>query len=239
MIQYRNLISVYNGLKGRENPEWSNFWYDDADDNSKKRYLIVGDSTARMVRSTFAKLSHSPCDLLGTSCALDDELFVNQLEAFFNNTIYKYDIIYVQLGHHSRINKNGEPYQENDYIKFEHDFTALCNYLNQFCRKIVVESVFMSVMPKIHKRKVRGARMLRKLGLLKTEKEIPDEIANSIKRRKNKIIENVAIKNKYFFCDLCSFMEEKKIPHIDHIHYVESAKPIIVYKMMEFIDYAY
>lgn len=35
------------------------------------------------------------------------------------------------------------------------------------------------------------------------------------------------------------FYGREKIPHIDHIHYVESAKPIIVYKMMEFIDYAY
>lgn len=71
-------------LTEREDIEWPNFWIDRANDNSSKRILLIGDSTSRMIRSTFSKISGSPVDLLATSSALHDELFINQINAFFN-----------------------------------------------------------------------------------------------------------------------------------------------------------
>lgn len=96
MKQFRKFIeNISNIYSYREGCEWSNFLFDRATDEKSKRYLIIGNSTARMVRSTFAKLMQAPVDMLGTSSAIDDELFVNQIDAFFNNSLYRYDAIFV------------------------------------------------------------------------------------------------------------------------------------------------
>lgn len=94
-------------LTEREDIEWSNFWIDRANVNSSKRILLIGDSTSRIIRSTFSKISDCPVDLLATSSALHDELFINQINAFFNQRKYKYETIFVQLGHHAVYNKMG------------------------------------------------------------------------------------------------------------------------------------
>ena len=76
MQSYRDLIGdTYKGCPAREPVEWSNFWYDGADCRAGRRCLLIGDSTIRMVRSTFAKVAGCPVDMFGTSSALDDELY--------------------------------------------------------------------------------------------------------------------------------------------------------------------
>lgn len=95
-------------LTEREDIEWSNFWIDRANVNSSKRILLIGDSTSRIIRSTFSKILGCPVDLFATSSALHDELFINQINAFFNQSKYKYETIFVQLGHHAVYNKMGE-----------------------------------------------------------------------------------------------------------------------------------
>lgn len=94
-------------LTEREDIEWSNFWIDKANAYSSKRILLIGDSTSRIIRSTFSRISGCPVDLLATSSALHDELFINQINAFFNQSKYKYETIFVQLGHHAVYNKMG------------------------------------------------------------------------------------------------------------------------------------
>lgn len=94
-------------LTEREDIEWSNFWIDKANVYSSKRILLIGDSTSKIIRSTFSRISGWPVDLLATSSALHDELFINQINAFFNQSQYKYETIFVQLGHHAVYNKMG------------------------------------------------------------------------------------------------------------------------------------
>ena len=55
----------------REQIEWCNFWYDNAVNSDAKRILIIGDSTARMVRSTLSKLLGRPVDLFATSSSIE------------------------------------------------------------------------------------------------------------------------------------------------------------------------
>lgn len=76
-------VKTHDSINGRETTEWSNFWYDQANDSSEHRILLIGDSTVRMVRSQFAKMINCPVDMLGTSSGLHDILFVEQVNAFF------------------------------------------------------------------------------------------------------------------------------------------------------------
>lgn len=231
MINYSELkdrVKVYNGYTGREDIEWSNTWISNADRPVKKRILLIGDSTARMIRSTLERCSKVPVDMIGTSAALDDILFTNILHAFFNDSLYKYDAIFIQLGHHSRINKLGQAYTESDYEKFHNDLMTLLGYLKQFSDNIILETVFLSVKPK---KPYQIA--LNFLGL--PIAEIPDEEANFVKRKKNAIIKQVAGESNVSFLDICAYMEEKKIPHRDHIHYIGKAKSIISKEMLKYI----
>lgn len=225
----------------REAIEWGNTWIDNANEtnsNKSKRYLIIGDSTARMVRSTLAKLLNAPVDLIGSSSALDDELFVNQIDGFFNNISYKYDVIFVQMGHHSRTGKNGEVYSEKDYEKFKKDLISLLTYLRQHCDKIVLETVFSSVLPaKINKieKRIFGHRLHRYLFKLGIRKEIRDNDINSVTDKKNGIIREVAKSSEFklFFLDIDELISKQHFLHTDHIHYENAAKQFIAKKMCD------
>ena len=228
MKSYREFIkNISNIYSYREGCEWSNFWFDRATDEKSKRYLIIGDSTARMVRSTFAKLMQAPVDMLGTSSAIDDELFVNQIDAFFNNSLYRYDAIFVQLGHHSRISKDGMPYKEEDYIKFENDYSPLLKYLKQYSSLIITETVFDS-----YQKKSRFKTWLCRISIMK-EKE--DDGINNITRRKNNIIKELSLQGGVNYVDINSFMKNKKCVHVDHIHFEDKAKILIAQEMKRYL----
>lgn len=53
----------------REKLEWVNFWIDQSnEENVKKRILLVGDSTSRVIRRTMSEtLGGMPVDLFATS----------------------------------------------------------------------------------------------------------------------------------------------------------------------------
>lgn len=137
------LKDTHDLIPGRERLEWSNFWYDDTNKEVEHRILLVGDSTARMVRSTFAEKSGYAVDLCGISSGLHDIFFAKQMDCFFSSNKYKYDAIFVQIGHHSRIGETGEPYSEDDYKRFEEDYNILLDYLMQFSTKIILLTIFI------------------------------------------------------------------------------------------------
>lgn len=119
MQSYRELIGdTYKGLGAKEPVEWSNFWFDAADRSEKRRFLLIGDSTVRMVRSTFAAVAGCPVDMLGSSSSLDDELFVIQTDAFFRSVPYSYEAIFVQMLDMDAVMK-GSGYAHIDHIHFE------------------------------------------------------------------------------------------------------------------------
>lgn len=235
---YRDFLpTIHNDLALRENIEWSNFWWDKADEsNTPMRYLLIGDSTARMVRSTFAKILKRPVDMIGSSSILNDELFVNQIDAFFDNTLYRYDVIFIQMGHHGRHRSDGSPLNEDDFNEFEKSLEALVSYLKQFTDKIVLETIFDAVKPhKISKvdrvfLKGRFHHVLCRIGIRKEE---PDESINIITSRKNDIIISLSMNlgEKVYLLDINKLVNKTNYVHIDHIHFEEKAKGYIANMM--------
>lgn len=221
MISYRSLLeSVHDNIVGREDIEWSNFWFDKANQDSKQRILLVGDSTARMVRSRLAKALSLPVDLFGTSSGLHDALFCSQIDAFFECG-RRYDAIFVQLGNHSRINKDGDLYEATDYERYERDLRALITFLQQFSERIILETVFFCVHP-------LGAfsSWLEKVTRIKLEKY--DETINCNTRRKNRAIMRVAADMHLELLDINDIMMKGNFMRVDHIHFERRAVHTIV-----------
>lgn len=229
-----------NSIDYREDLEWSNFWYDSANKLKSNRLLVVGDSTVRMIRSTLAHLSGYTVDLFGSSSQIDDILFINQLECFFATIDYRYEAIFVQVGHHGRTSINGGEYQETDYLRYENSIRLLLKYLQQFSDKIIVETIFDSVISKHKNRwytpilfKIGIIQLLHKIGFRKEHK---DSKINAITRKKNDILRSISIGlSNVMFLDINEIMNNTNFIHIDHIHFEEKAKDRIVHEMIKML----
>lgn len=231
MKRFRDMLrtSVEAQSKLREDIEWSNFWWDDANKQSDKRICLVGDSTARMVRSALAKALKAPVDLIATSAGFHDELFVSQVDTFFTTGYQKYDAIFVQLGHHAEIGKSGGVFEECDYNTYYEDYKDFILFLQQMTNNVVVESVFYTVIP--NKSPLAKVRRFFKL------KEKYDESINGPKQKKNDLACEASKETGAKYLDINNYMltKGKWYRHRDHIHFEDSAKTFIVDKMLEYL----
>lgn len=203
----------------REEIEWSNFWYDQANSDADGRILLIGDSTARMIRSTYARESGKPVDLFATSSNPYDPLFIAQLDCFFSSARFRYDTIIVQVGHHGDVGVS-----EKAFHAFRESCSVLIDFLLQFTDNILIESLFYSVKP----------RKYWKIAKLLHLKETYDSAANEIRDAKNRIWEKIAQEKGLKYLDINGFMLEngKQFYHQDHIHFENAAKKFIVDEMM-------
>lgn len=217
--------SFYNE---REEIEWANFWIDQADQERKDRILLIGDSTARMVRSCLAKCTGRPVDLLASSSSFHDSMFINQMDCFFSEKGYEYDTIFVQVGHHGEIGIGGGTYKDEDWKIFEEEFRVLITFLKTMTEKVVIESIFYTVFPD---KRNKFVKMLIKCP------EKYDDITNEMKKKKTEIMFKVAKELECKTLDINKYMLKEGIRyrHVDHIHFEEKAKPFICQKMMEYV----
>ena len=173
--------------------------------NKQVRLLIIGDSTARMTRSSLAKLTKCPVDMIGTSSNLYDELFVNLVDSFFNNNLYRYDAIFVQLGHHGRMGIDGGSFSSQDLCRYKENMKALLNFLQQFSKCIIVETIFDAVVP--------ASRFQKLLIRLHLKQEKPDAKINTITQAKNSALFSICENSPYRILDINDFMNwSKRIP---------------------------
>lgn len=206
----------------REKLEWVNFWIDQANEEEEgKRILLVGDSTSRVIRRTMSEvLGGIPVDLFATSAALRDVIYWDQLDDFFNHSIYKYNYIFVQVGNHSRINEEGSgPFTEYDYTRFHDDYTTLIKYLQNYCKRIILEPCYPMVIPKEYGRlKSNFRKAIHKYFKVKFYQQ-PNEEANAVSMKKNEIMHNVAQELSVPWCDINAYLDNTYYIRRDHIHY--------------------
>lgn len=237
-----NLISNYispshDRLEGRESIEWANFWYSRANSlyDNGSRILLVGDSTVRMVRSTFENVTHVPVDMIGTSCGLNDILFLSQMDAFFVSSQYKYTAIFIQMGHHSIRGVDGNIYCDSDYEQFKKDYVGLICFLRQYCSNIILLTCFLNVSPLPSK--MDG--MITSLPVLLYRKIFGEKIDfswSNVVIEKNRIISEIATEENLKFCDIDEFMRLDcnglfpRFIHKDHIHFWGTKAKIAIVK---------
>ncbi len=192
------------------------------------RILLVGDSTARKVRSSLARLTGRSVDMIGTSANLYDEIFVNLLDGFFRNTRYSYAAIFVQIGQHGRKSADGGEYRSEDFDRFREDFRSLLTFLRQFAPRIITESIFDAVVP--------PSGLMRMAVKLRLAKEKYDGSVNAITRGKSRIIEEVAGSMGVDFLDINAIMNRTRHVHADHIHYGRAAQKVIAAHMKKKLE---
>lgn len=232
MTTFSELINhVANDISFREEIEWTNTWIDKANPppySTSYRILLIGDSTVRMVRSTLAKLACCPVDMIGTSSNIYDELFLNLIDAFFKDNIYRYNVIFVQLGNHGRISRYGGEYSKKDLEDYESDMRNFLLYLKQYSNRIILESIFDAVIPN-----KRWKRPLLRLGLLHEKK---DPNINSITSKKSEVLKRLSEELTMEFLDINAYMDTMNFIHVDHIHFEQRAKKVIASKMLSILN---
>ena len=185
-----------------------------------------------MIRSTLARVSGCPVDLIASSSCPFDSLFINQVECFFKETLYQYDCCFIQIGVHGRFNTERDDLFDADSNKFKQNILGLCAYLQQFIDKIIVETIFLTVQPK-----KKWLKYISDMGFFKyirgMVKDVPDIEKNRFQKKKNEIIRSFG--RDVNVLDICSLMEKFKYKKYDHIHYERDAYNVIVKYMIEAI----
>ena len=125
---------VFNPFKNREEVEWTNTWIEACDHPDKKRALFIGDSVTREIRSEMSKLyTDFAFDYIGTSSSFDDPCFYNIFDAFFSNNLYKYKLVFINIGakhcwyiHTAKNRKAASDYKKSfkNFIKYMKDHVA-------------------------------------------------------------------------------------------------------------------
>lgn len=178
-----------------------------------------------MVRSTLAREMKCPVDMIGSSSNIYDELFVNLIDSFFNNSLYHYDAIFVQMGHHGRMGIDGSAFTRNDLTRYEENMKSLLQFLQQFSRTVIVETIFDAVVP--------ATRFQQLLIRLRMKQEKLDPKINAVTQAKNTVLSSICQNSHYHLLDINSFMNNLHYLHIDHIHFEQRAKKVIARRMKE------
>lgn len=216
----------------RENVEWSNIWIDRVPDRDCKRYLLIGDSVLRMIRSSIAGKLNCPIDFIGCSSALNDVLFVGLVDYFFQTTNYRYAGVVIQVNHHGTVGIDGGDFNEVDYKIYHDSLSHLVEFVKQHTSNVVLVNVldFYMLKPKI---KHFPQRLHDALYRWKVLKEKKDEFRTAICHCRNVEIHKVAQESNIKFLDLNKVIANHKIIRVDRIHPEYKAVPIMADSIVE------
>lgn len=185
-------------LKDREEIEWINCWWSDANQEIE-RILLIGDSVTRALRSSLEYYMFGQCavDLFAASFSLSDPLFWKHLSCFIESLEYTYKCIIVQYGvQHDRFRKCSISAEERQCFKTQ--YIRLLKLLIHLC-----PTVFL----------MTGNSNVDKNQPDKIDKEIEPEITC-----RNSIIKEVG---ELFHCDLFDFYllaHNSDYKFVDNIH---------------------
>lgn len=199
----------------REQIEWSNFWWEDANKRCD-RILLIGDSVTRGYRSSLnniLKMQGYVVDLCAFSASVVDSLTEKMLKAFFAVTEYSYDYIGVQMGG-------------------QHDWSIKCcedledrNLFKQFYKRYVIELkskckvlFLLSYTPTVLKEDLEKDNIERNKELI----------------CRNEIAKEVAFETNCQYIDLWSTILEKECKHVDYIHFDREANQYIAICVSDF-----
>lgn len=95
-------------IRRRNNCEWSNFWWEDANDHKKPRVLLVGDSIAVGYRPfVYARLGEWACvDMYASSRAICDPAYMKEIR--YSLSEYTYRAVHFNNGLHGDYVTAGE-----------------------------------------------------------------------------------------------------------------------------------
>jgi len=183
-----------------ENKEWTNLWWDEAEDQDLPRAFLVGDS---ITCGYFPDVINILGDTLritamGTSKAIDNPYFIPEMEFVFKQYGYKYNIIHFNNGLHGW-HLNTDEYEMN--------YEKTINYiLNNFTgtKVILATCTPMSIPGNLEE--------------IDKEKDV-------LIRERNEVIKKIGLKYNLIVEDLYLPMFDHPLYHCDDgVHFIEEGK---------------
>ncbi len=181
----------------REDIEWTNTWWEHANDLTCSRILMIGDSVTRGIRPRLHALvkPRYVVDLFATSLQVTDPLLEKEFDFHFSIKEYSCDRVIIQEGgQHGFDRKCSE--DPLYYERFQENYINLIARVEKFCRNIIFLSSTATVLPE---------------SLTELNRKRNEEI-----QARNKIVKDVADIKGYQYVNIYSLTETCK--HIDQIH---------------------
>lgn len=188
-------------IKNREDIEWSNFWWEDAN-RECSRILLIGDSVTRGYRSllnNILKNTDYVIDLCAFSASITDDLTDKMLAGFFSVSEYSYECIGIQLGGQHGFKNLQCHINKKDRETFKELYQKYVRKLRSRCGNIF----FISYTPTV----------------LDENLQIYNINRNNELICRNEIVREVALETHSLYIDLWSMLLDRKCEHIDKIHF--------------------
>lgn len=188
-------------ISTRENIEWLNYWIEDAD-TGKKRIILLGDSVTRDLRKKlqFYMQKKYAVDLIAMSYCILDDMVLEEIKHYFQNSPYEYECIIYQMGaHHGYHIACAE--SEEDAEKFAVRTLEILKCLKRYSLRVIAISSTLE-------------RCFDKEGqkLFNHNKEI---------EKRNQLLEIAVQKAQITFWDLNKKMYNQVLRYLDWCHFNE------------------
>lgn len=201
-----------NELMYRETIEWSNAWWEQANNLGCKRILMIGDSVTRGIRPRLHKIVTPDyvVDLFASSLQITDSLLEKEINFHFSVREYLCDKVIIQQGGQHGFDRRCS--DDKEFCQyFRNCYLKLISQIESFCDKIIFLSATATVL--------QG-------DLMHLDEDRNVEIV-----ARNEIVKEVAtIKNKEYI-DIYNMTEACK--HVDQIHLDQECYERVAKKIVE------
>lgn len=184
-----------------ERIEWLNYWIEDAD-KDKTRILLIGDSVARQFRKELNEALEEKdivVDLIATSASVLTDRIESEILSFLDLNDRKYEAVIFNIGAH-----------HGYWIDCENDEKIRKRY------KVALNNLFSKIEEIIPIIIAVG-------GTPEKEEGIERKLENKEIRRRNSILESVALKRGYSYIDLYGYTIKNKFKYSDWVHFFGDA----------------
>lgn len=193
-----------SNIENREEIEWLNVWYPHGN-QERSRYLLIGDSVTRAIRSRLEiLLPGSSIDLFAASFSVADDLFWAYLRGFLSCKDYEYSAVIIDYGFHHGFSLMCCENQE-DYIIFNCKYQEIVKACKSVCDNVVLMT-----------------------GTAFADERLEREIIT-----RNSIVKIIARENECHIIDLYEHMKSKRnhFSYIDNVHFEERANSFMAYQV--------
>ncbi len=189
-------------IEWRENIEWSNIWWEKANDAEQKRICLLGDSVTRDFRGKLNRRLDGKyvVDICASSSQITDPLLWKEYKFFLDCNEWKYSKIIINTG-----GQHGHERQccadENYYKLFKESYRELINAVYAYCSDISIISYTPTVV--------------------KENLEKPDDIRNRELMVRNEIVSDIAKEFSIPYIDIWNLILAggSDYKHRDFIHF--------------------
>ena len=209
--------------KKREEMEWTNGWWDKGADIHTKRWVLIGDSIMRRIRSELQKRlrpQNISLDFFAQSFSVRDPQSLRYLEQCFALHEYPHELAVLNFGGHHGIDISVS--DEQEYRDFRAGFEKILFLTRANCPHVVLATFTHHVLSTL---------------------DSDNEEENRILRIRNQVLKDLSAEYGLPCIDFYTYMrnEGKDFKHEDRIHFVSASNSFVAdyfFRELQAMDFA-